>query len=38
MPNKRVKSEQIVMLLRQLDVSMANPKTTLQARKEAKEL
>jgi hypothetical protein len=39
MPNKRFKSEQIATLLRQLEVSMANRrKTTLQARKEAKEL
>jgi hypothetical protein len=38
MPNKRFKWEQIVTLLRQLEVSVANRKTTLQAGKEAKEL
>jgi hypothetical protein len=39
MPYKRFKSEQIVTLLRRLEVSMANRrKMTLQARKEAKEL
>jgi hypothetical protein len=38
MPNKGFKSEQIVTLLRQLEVSKANRKRTLQARKEAKEL
>jgi hypothetical protein len=38
MPNKRFKSEQIVTLLRQLEVSVANRKRTLQTRKEAKEL
>jgi hypothetical protein len=35
MPNKRFKSEQIVTQLRQLEVSVANRKTTLQARKES---
>jgi len=38
MPNKRFKSELIVTLLRQVEVSVANRKRTLQARKEAKEL
>ena len=38
MPNKRFKSEQIGTMLRQLEVSVANRKTTLQARKKAKEL
>jgi hypothetical protein len=38
MPNKRFKPEQIVTLLRPLEVSVAKRKTILQARKEAKEL
>lgn len=39
MPNKRFKSKQIVMLLRQLEVSMADGrKATLQVRRKAKEL
>lgn len=38
MPKKWFKSEQIVTQLRQLEVSVANRKTTLQARKKAKEL
>jgi hypothetical protein len=38
MPNKGFESEQIVGLQRQCEVSVANRKTTVQARKEAKEL
>ena len=34
MPNKRYKAEQIVMLLRQIEVGIANGKTTPQACKE----
>ena len=35
MPNKRYKAEQIVTLLRQIEVGIANGKTTPQACKEA---
>ena len=35
MPNKRYKAEQIVMLLRQIEVGIANGKTTPQVCKEA---
>jgi putative transposase len=35
MPNKRYKAEQIVTLLRQIEVGIANGKTTAQACKEA---
>jgi putative transposase len=35
MPNKRLKPEQIVTLLRQIEVEIANGKTTPQACKEA---
>ncbi len=36
MPNKKYKPEQIVTMLRQIEVSIGNGKTTPQACKEAK--
>ena len=38
MPNKRYKPEQIVNLLRQIEVEIANGKTTPQACQEAQEV